>query len=176
MNRKLAKLMLSGVVVVAVMGVGANKAAADSFSVSVHTPAVSVGFSNTAGHHHSGYVVAPTPVVAPRPVVVERPLAVHRPVVVRDVHVCSFDRRPVTRVRYDRFGCRTYYTEWVTVRTCDDYHRRHDHHHAHTLVRQDRHHDHHNRDHGRYGRHDRDDRRYAKYERDDRRGRDHRKH
>jgi len=181
MKRNVAKLVLSGAALALGLGIGANQASADSFSVSVHTPTVSVGYSNDAGRYHSGYVAVPAPVYCPpAPVVVERPVVVRRPVVVQEVHVCSYDRRPVTRVRYDRFGCPVYFSEYVTVRTCDDRYHRHDHHHEYTHVRYDKHghgrdhgyvryDDHHERDHDKHYR-DRDDdyRRYAKFDRDDR--------
>lgn len=162
----IGKTMIAGTVMALGLGFGANKAAADSFSVSVHTPSVSAGYSNHRGHD-SGYVEVYRP-APPPPVVVTRPawspVVVHQPPVVvvsKPRHVCSWDRVPVTHVRYDECGRRIYYTEYTKVRVCEDYHRGHGHgnykhgHHGH-----DKHgHGHYKHDdHHKHGKHhDRDD-------------------
>jgi len=144
-----------GSALIAGLGFSGTKAAADSFSVSVHTPGVSVGYSNHHGHD-SGYVSvyqpAPRPVVVyspPAPVYCPPPVVVHRP-----VHVCRYDSRPVTRYYRDDCGRRVYYTEYVRVRTCDDYH------YARGNERFRDHDDHH------HGRHDHDGRGHGKHDRD----------
>ena len=185
----IGKTVIAGAVTALGLGFSVNQAAADSFSVSVHTPGVSAGYSNHRGHDY-GYVdvyAPPAPVYAPRPVVVAPPPVV----VVEPRHVCSWDRVPVTRVRYDDCGRRIYYTEYVKVRSCDDWHYRHDHGHGH-YVKYDTHHhykhgnvhhkydDHHK--HGKHGKHHDDAYRYSRnWDDDDRhdrhdnhRGRGHR--
>jgi len=181
----IGKTVIAGTVMALGLGFGANKAAADSFSVSVHTPTVSAGYSNHRGHdggYVSVYSPPPPPVVVARPawgtVVVERPV-----VVVQPRHVCSWDRVPVTRVRYDDCGRRIYYTEYTKVRVCDDYHRGHGHghykhghgHDKHGYYKYDDDHRH------KHGKHHDDDHRYSrKWDDDDdddhrhgnRRGRD----
>ncbi len=123
---KLGKAALVSSVAVAGLGFCASDAAADAFSVSVHTPNVSAGFSTVNRHANGGYVEvyqpAPRPVVTycppPAPVVVYRPVAVRQP-----VHVCRYDSRPATHYYVNDCGRRVWYTEYVRVRTCDDYHR-----------------------------------------------------
>lgn len=165
----IGKSVIAGAVTALSLGFGANQAAADSFSVSVHTPGVSAGYSDHRGHDR-GYVQVysppPPPVARPAwgyPVVVERPV-----VVVQPRHVCSWDRVPVTRMRYDDWGRRIHYTDYVKVRVCDDYHRRHDHghyvkydHHKHGHQKHYKYDDDHRNKHGKH--HDRDDdRRYSR--------------
>lgn len=183
----IGKTVMAGAVMTLGLGFGVNKAAADSFSVSVHTPTVSAGYSNHHGHD-GGYVAvrpSPPPVAyCPPPApVVARPawgqVVVQQPVVVMQPrHVCSWDRVPVTRVGYDECGRRIYYTEYVKVRTCDDYHRRHDHayygypnKHGHGHYKHYDDHDHH-----KHGKHHDDDYRYSRNWDDDDRDHDHDRH
>jgi len=172
MFSKIGKAVIVGSVVVAGLGVGARDAAADAFSVSVHTPNVSAGYSNHGGHD-SGYVSvyqpAPRPVVAycppPAPVYCPPPVVVYRPVVVREpVHVCHYDTQKVARYYVNECGRRVWYSELVRVRTCDDYH------HAHSRYQDDGyerrgHGDKHYKSRGRGNGHDGD--RYARESRDD---------
>ncbi len=168
MLSKISKTVIAGAVTALGLGFGfgANKAAADSFSVSVHTPTVSAGYSNHHGHDGGYVAVRPAPPAVaycppPAPVVVVQPPR----------HVCSWDRVPVTRVRYDECGRQIIYTDYVRVRTCDDYHRRYDnvyygpsvgyqhgHKHGHGHYKHyDDHHDHH-----KHGKHHKDDYRYSR--------------
>ena len=156
MNRKAIVGLASGATVVLGLGLGSQKAAADSFSVSVHSPSVSVGYGYSDHYGASGFVdvyrPAPAPVYCPpqvveyrpAPVVVYRPepIYVPRPVVVYEAprHVCEYTTRPVSRYGFDECGRRVLITSYVRVRTCDEYHRSHDHGHGH--------HDDHDRGHG----------------------------
>jgi hypothetical protein len=182
MFSKMSKSAIVGAAVVVGVGFGAPKAAADSFSVSVHTPGVSAGYS-THGRHDHGYVSvyppAPRPVVVyqPAPVYAPPPVVVYRPVP-RPVHVCHYDSRPVSRYRHDDCGRRVYYTEYVRVRTCDDYHRGHqryaDYDRGHRGNYGHGKHDYDKHDHGKHGRgNDRDHyaRDWGRDDDDDRRGR-----
>ena len=180
MFSKMSKAAIVGAAVVAGVGFGAPKAAADSFSVSVHTPGVSVGYSNRHGHD-GGYVSVYQP--APRPVVTycppPAPVVVYQPVVVREpVHVCHYDSRPVSRYYVNDCGRRVYYTEYVRYRTCDDYHRGHHRYADYDRGHRGNHghgkHDYDKHDHGKHGRghdHDHYARDWDRDDDDDRRGR-----